>query len=250
MNNGGDAAEQVVRLSLEAFEVAAKVTGEAAKDIAILLATAIKQEHKTKGKARLSNMIKSGEPLKVYEVKQKDLKKFTQEAKRYGVLYNVLRDKTKKGDDVTVDIIARASDAAKIKRIFDRFELSNVDKASIVGEVEKTKAERKPKIKDKPEKSKAEIVAEAAAKKPNEKGEIENPHSAETEKSPQSEHTSRKSRIADNKGTAEKAKRPSVRKKIAKIKDDLQKQKDVNVLPKGQELPVNVPIKNTKPKER
>ena len=27
MNNGGDAAEQVVRLSLEGFEVAAKLTG-------------------------------------------------------------------------------------------------------------------------------------------------------------------------------------------------------------------------------
>lgn len=31
MNNGGDAAEQVVRLSLEGFEVAAKLTGSAAK---------------------------------------------------------------------------------------------------------------------------------------------------------------------------------------------------------------------------
>ena len=32
MNNGGDAAEQVVRLSLEGFEVAAKLTGSAAKN--------------------------------------------------------------------------------------------------------------------------------------------------------------------------------------------------------------------------
>lgn len=30
MNTGGDAAEQVVRLSLEGFEVAAKLTGTAA----------------------------------------------------------------------------------------------------------------------------------------------------------------------------------------------------------------------------
>ena len=34
MNNGGDAAEQVVRLSLEGFEVAAKLTGSAAKNVA------------------------------------------------------------------------------------------------------------------------------------------------------------------------------------------------------------------------
>ena len=38
MNNGGDAAEQIVRLSLEGFEVAVRLTGSAAKNIAILLA--------------------------------------------------------------------------------------------------------------------------------------------------------------------------------------------------------------------
>lgn len=50
MNNGGDAAEQIVRLSLEGFEVAAKITGEAVKDIALLLISVLKQEQKTKGK--------------------------------------------------------------------------------------------------------------------------------------------------------------------------------------------------------
>lgn len=37
MTNSGDAAEQVVRLSVEGFEVAARLTGSAAKNIAILL---------------------------------------------------------------------------------------------------------------------------------------------------------------------------------------------------------------------
>ena len=60
MNSSGDAAEQVVRLSLEGFEVVAKVSGEAAKSIAVLLISALKQEQKTKGRARLTNMIKSG----------------------------------------------------------------------------------------------------------------------------------------------------------------------------------------------
>ncbi len=43
MNNSGDAAEQVVRLSLEGFEVVAKVSGEAAKNIAVILLAALKQ---------------------------------------------------------------------------------------------------------------------------------------------------------------------------------------------------------------
>jgi len=111
MNNGGDAAEQIVRLSLEGFEVAAKVTGEMAKDIALLLISVLKQEQKTKGKARLTSMIKSGKELKVFSVSQKDLKKFTQEAKKYGVLYTVLRDKSNKNPNAEIDIIARAEDA-------------------------------------------------------------------------------------------------------------------------------------------
>ena len=48
MNNGGDAAEQVVRLSLEGFEVAAKLTGSAAKNVALLLVSVLKQEQQTK----------------------------------------------------------------------------------------------------------------------------------------------------------------------------------------------------------
>ena len=100
MTNTGDAAEQVVRLSLEGFEVAARLTGSAAKNIAILLASVLKQEatqaNKTRGKARLTNMIKSGKELKVFSIPNKDLKKFTEQAKRYGVLYCVLRDKNTK----------------------------------------------------------------------------------------------------------------------------------------------------------
>ena len=37
MNSSGDAAEQIVRLSLEGFEVAARITGNGAKDVAALI---------------------------------------------------------------------------------------------------------------------------------------------------------------------------------------------------------------------
>ena len=80
MNTSGEAAEQIVRMSLEGFEVAARITGAGAKNIAILLYSILKEEKKTKGKARLTNMLRSGKELKVFTVKNGDLKKFTQEA--------------------------------------------------------------------------------------------------------------------------------------------------------------------------
>ena len=46
---------------------------------------------------------------------------FVKEAKKYGVLYNVLIDKKQSKKDGMVDIIVRAEDAAKINRIFERF---------------------------------------------------------------------------------------------------------------------------------
>ena len=137
MTASGDAAEQVVRMSLEGMEVTAKIAGLGAKNTALLLAAVLKEEQKTKGKARLTSMLRSGKELKVFSVRQKDLKRFSQEAKRYGVLYCVLKDRNNRDENVMVDIIARADDASKIQRIVERFQLSTIDKASVMSELQK-----------------------------------------------------------------------------------------------------------------
>ena len=46
MYNSGDAAEQVVRMSLEGAEVALKITGAAAKNLAAALYTVLKDQKK------------------------------------------------------------------------------------------------------------------------------------------------------------------------------------------------------------
>ena len=236
MNNGGDAAEQVVRLSLEGFEVAAKLTGSAAKNIAVLLMSVLKEEQKTKGKQRLSNMIRSGKELKVYSVPNKDLKKFVSEAKRYGVLYCVLRDKGKKGDNTPVDIIARAEDASKIQRIFDKFELASVDsKATVISETQKDVDEREEAKKEKPAKSKQDIIADEALKKPRQKGSYaqENPIAAKTEKSPPSEPYSKTVVKESEKGAAEQqGERASVRERLNRFIAQSKQQKSEHYQPK------------------
>ncbi len=47
MMAGGDAAEQVVRLSLEGLGVV-RISGEGAKNLAVILAAALREEHKTR----------------------------------------------------------------------------------------------------------------------------------------------------------------------------------------------------------
>ena len=194
MNTGGEAAEQIVRMSLEGFEVAAKITGAGAKNIAILLYSILKEEKKTKGKARLTSMLRSGKELKVFTVKNGDLKKFTQEAKKYGVLYCVLTDRKNKDPNAEVDVIARAEDASKISRIVERFNLASVDTASIVTEAEKSKdakdGQPEPDIGVQEKAEKDKLLDELMGKPVQKEENAPNPSVAKTEKSPQSEPTS------------------------------------------------------------
>ena len=240
MNTGGEAAEQIVRMSLEGFEVAAKITGAGAKNIAILLYSILKEEQKTKGKARLTNMLRSGKELKVFTVKSGDLKKFTQEAKKYGVLYCVLADRKNKDPNAEVDVIARAEDASKISRIVERFSLASVDTASIVTEAEKSKGE-KGKARDTKtadakdgqpepdigveEKAEKDKLMDALMGKPVQKEEnAPNPSVAKTEKSPLSEPTSKQQRKPAEGATMAKAEKPSVREELRKIKESRKEQ--------------------------
>lgn len=135
MSYSGEAADQVVRLSLNGVEVAAKLSGSAAKQLAIMIYAILKDQKKTKGKIRLTNMLRSGKELKVFAVKDGDLQKFCEEAKKYGVLYCVLKDKN--ATDGITDIMVRAEDAAKVNRIFTRFGLATVDLASLKTELVK-----------------------------------------------------------------------------------------------------------------
>lgn len=52
MNTGGDAAEQIVRMSLEGFEVAAKITGAGSKNIAVAALLHTKGRKKNHGKGK------------------------------------------------------------------------------------------------------------------------------------------------------------------------------------------------------
>jgi len=138
MNYSNDAAEQVVRMSLNGVEIGAKLTGKATERLAILLYSVLKQQKKTKGKVRLVNMLKNGKTLKVFAIKDEELQKFCAEAKRYGVLYCVLKDRD--ANDGLTDIMVRDIDASKINRIFQRYGLSRIEIGDIRPEIAEGKS--------------------------------------------------------------------------------------------------------------
>lgn len=222
MNTAGDAAEQIVRMSLNGVEVAAKITGAGAKELAMMIYAIAKDQKKTKGKIRLSNMLRSEKPLKVFAVKDSELAQFCKEAKKYGVLYCVLKDKDA-GDGLT-DIMVRAEDASKINRIFERFKLATVDVGEVKSEIERQKQEQQAKKEGdlpEPERIQTEEKTDAfldqlMAKPPNaQEHQTENPTEGRIAKSRQSEPTSEtKDRTA--RGTSDP--RPSVREELKQIR--------------------------------
>ena len=223
MNTAGDAAEQIVKMSLNGVEVAAKITGAGAKELAMMIYAILKDQKKTKGKTRLTNMLRSEKPLKVFAVKDSELQLFCKEAKKYGVLYCVLKDKD--ANDGLTDIMVRAEDASKINRIFERFKLATVDVGEVKSEIERQRQEQAQQKKDgeipTPERTQTEERTDAfldqlMAKPPNApEQQNENPTDGRVAKSRQSEPTSA-TREGPTRGTLDP--RPSVREELKQIR--------------------------------
>lgn len=223
MSYQGDAAEQVVRLSLETGEIAVRLAGSGAKQVAILLYAILKDQQKTKGKIRLSNLLRSGKELKVFAIKDGDLKKFCQEAKKYGVLYCVLKDRD--ATDGITDIMVRAEDASKINRIFERFQLATVDMAQLKQEIEKSMEKAPEEV---PQAQDTDALLEDMLSPPSPEKEPEvspdrNPGEARSEKSPPSGPTSTPREAGEGSSDSPERSRPSVRQELAEIRAEQKK---------------------------
>ncbi|WP_278906921.1 PcfB family protein [Faecalitalea cylindroides] len=208
MYASGDTADQMVKMTLEGIEVAANITlkagGSAAKSLAATLYAILTDKKKVKGKTHLNSLLKSGKELKVFAIRHEDLKIFCEEAKRYGVLYSVLKEKNNK--DGICDVMVRAEDASKISRIVDKFELAKIDTKAIK---EAILAQKDNPIKDIPVMSNEEhdkLVNELM-------NEVKNPTKARKTKSDSRSGPFSKSAVA-------KDERPSVKKQLADIKSE------------------------------
>lgn len=138
MNTSGDAAESIVRLSMEGIEAALRITGSGAKGLAMVIIALLQSNDsvRNKGRTRLKTMLKSGKPTAVFAVKNDDLETFMALAKKYGILYAVVRDPGGMGQDVT-DVIVKSEDAGRVNRLVEKFDLNVKDIGAMVLERER-----------------------------------------------------------------------------------------------------------------
>ena len=210
--NSADTADQMMKMTLEGIQVAAeigvKAGGTAAKSLAVTLYAIISDNKKIKGKTNLDNLLKSNKELKVFAIHHSDLKKFCEEAKHYGVLYSVLKEKN--NTDGIVDIMVKAEDASKISRMVDKFDLATID----------TKAIRESVLSQ-------QKIKDAKPLSDEEHDEKSNPNKARTSKDGTPFEPSSKTLKKENKKkTVERKKstattdRPSVRQELKDIKQE------------------------------
>lgn len=145
MNYGGDAADQIVRYSLEGTEIALKLTGEAAKNFAVFAAAVLKDQKKMHGKTNLTRLLRDGKPLKFFMVPEERMKEFAQNANARGLLFVPVKDKTKK--DGKIEIAVWAEDAAKVNRVLEKMEINHLQadtgaRAEVVESAPKLQAEK------------------------------------------------------------------------------------------------------------
>ena len=124
MNYGGDAADQIVRYSMEGMEHTLRISGSIAKNLAVFIVAVLKDQKKTYGKTQMVRMIKERRPTKFFTVPDDRIK-------ARGLLYVVIKDKKK---PINNEIMVFAEDAAKMNRVLDRMDIDYVKAES--GKVE------------------------------------------------------------------------------------------------------------------
>ena len=206
MDTSGQAAEQIVRYSMEGMEYTLKLAGKGTERLAAALLALSQSQQKTKGKTTLHALLKSQKELTVFTIPDARLKEFATEAKRYGVLYCVLKEKHP-NQNALCDILVRAEDAAKLNRIVERLGLNQVAVASPPERESDREAQEIQAAGDLLE----QILTPPEAEK-------ENPTMAQTEASALSGPGSRPSATATEPRSSNQ--RPSIRAALAKIRQE------------------------------
>ena len=119
MDVSAEAADLVVREGIQATEAAAKLTGDALKNVAALLIALAKQDLKVVGETSAQRLARdTSAPAVVIRLKTEDKAKFQKLAKEFGVLYFIAQ---KKGNDSGIlNVVSNQNYAAQLNAVMEQ----------------------------------------------------------------------------------------------------------------------------------
>ena len=117
MDVSGEAADLVVKESIQATESAVRLAGSGLKNVAALLLALSQQNFKVVGETSAKRMAQENAPAVVISLKKEDMGRFQQLAKEYGVLYFLAQ---KKGNESgLINVVSNQNYAAQLNVIME-----------------------------------------------------------------------------------------------------------------------------------
>jgi len=148
MDVSAEAADVVVRESLQATEAAAKLTLEGVKNVAALLLAIAKQDMKVVGQTTAKRLARDPAPAVVIPIKAEDKAQFQKLAKEFGVLYFFAQ---KKGNDNgMLNVVSNENYAALLNAIMQQLGYP-IPKKEQEEDAQKKAKSRAPQKKSSPE---------------------------------------------------------------------------------------------------
>lgn len=115
---GGEAADQLVRMMLSGGEVAVRLGGSAIKNLLALTMALAHNRKILSGKVNMGKMLKETRDLRRFPMTPKQYKHFKRLAKKYKLLFSVIRDKDDHGK--LRDVILPVTELDRANAIFER----------------------------------------------------------------------------------------------------------------------------------
>lgn len=114
-------AEMIVSFALQGINYMLRLSGSAAKNIAVMLAALTKMPDKSAGVTRMKALLQSGEPLDYYTVPADKMRDFAKMAKGYGIQYCVALNQ-----DGVYDLVVKKSDSSRLNRVAEQLGIGQV----------------------------------------------------------------------------------------------------------------------------
>ena len=121
-----EVSDQVVRMMLMGVEVSVKIAGHATKHLIAYLLALKNGDKKVSGNTSVAKIVNQSKNIRIFSIKDEDLSKFKTLAKKYGMLYSVIRDMNL--GDGKKDVMVKGEDASKLQRVFDIMGYGDVER--------------------------------------------------------------------------------------------------------------------------
>ena len=118
--SSGDVADEVVRLALTGTEITLRMAASATKSLAVMTLALAKHQKQLSGKINMRKMLKGNRDIRVFTMTPQQYRKFRKKAKKYRILYSIVKDKDGKGR--SIDVLMPATELERANAIFERID--------------------------------------------------------------------------------------------------------------------------------